>query len=115
VGSQEHNRSNHEHLFSHFNAFNSRQKSELLFRLVTKLIFALVATSVSRPNNLANTQTEPHLSRGRFSLPHRGDWTHEGQPALHGQLAIVSKVRFNNSSNRSNAASAKPAPPGKPS
>jgi hypothetical protein len=37
------------------------------------------------------------LSSGLFWLPHLGDWMHEGQPSLHWQALIVSRVAVSHS------------------
>ena len=57
----------------------------------------------------------PALSSGLFWLPHLGDWMHDGQPSMHSQAAIASRVAVSHARAAWKPRSANPAPPGWPS
>ena len=48
-------------------------------------------------------------------FPHLGDWTQEGQPLSHSQLATVALVACSQRRRTAKPRSLKPAPPGLPS
>ena len=44
------------------------------------------------PSSTSSSATAPALSSGLFWLPHLGDWMHDGQPSVHTQAAMASRV-----------------------
>lgn len=73
------------------------------------------SAAASSSRTASSTRTAPALSSGSLPLPHFGDWTHEGQPLSHSQLATVARVACSHSRSTAYPRSAKPAPPGCPS
>ena len=69
---------------------------------------------VSRSSR-SSRRTAPALSSGSLPLPHLGDWMHDGQPEVHVQSAIRSRVIRSQVSAMAYPRSANPAPPAKAS
>ena len=67
------------------------------------------------PSRASRSATAPTLSSGWFWLPHLGDWMHDGQPSVHSQARMVSRVALSHGPAASNPRRENPAPPGCPS